>query len=362
MSQRSALHPDDTIQKVLISTTSYFKGEFESENLLISHSWAHPGGYRSKLQYAPGPLSRSHFVVVFRTAQIEPAPGVVVPYYGSAGETLSSLLAVYFGKRFDSHGSLENVGLFQIPDLSTHEQICDPTLPFNSREPRSTSPVPLELGTISQIEHMFHDTDVRVLSACRFYMLALQNAEREAEIAYLHLITAGEILSHIPEYEKSELRSRQLSDDLTAIKNGIMKGDKIARRLDAQMFYTRRRFVKYLASNLCAAFFATPESRFHGTEMGSFSRETIERNVASSYDLRSKYVHSGVSFGKWVSPIFGSIDLHGPGKPVIGDRELENTISSAASIAGLERLIRYHILLEIRRLGVSPHSVADGED
>ena len=145
MSRRSELHPDDTIQKVLISTTSYFTGTFESENLLITHSWADFGGFRGKLQFEPGPLSRLNFVVVFRTPSIEPSPGVAVPHYGGVGESICSLLAVFFGKRFDSHGSLENMGVYQTPDLSTHDQICDPNLPFNSREPRTTDSMPLSL-------------------------------------------------------------------------------------------------------------------------------------------------------------------------------------------------------------------------
>lgn len=132
LSRRSELHPDDTIQKVLISTTSYFTGTFESENLLITHSWADFGGFRGKLQFEPGPLSRLNFVVVFRTPSIEPSPGVAVPHYGGVGESICSLLAVFFGKRFDSHGSLENMGVYQTPDLSTHDQICDPNLPFST--------------------------------------------------------------------------------------------------------------------------------------------------------------------------------------------------------------------------------------
>ena len=60
--------------------------------------------------------------------------------------------------------------------------------------------------------------------------------------------------------------------------------------------------MRYLTSDLSDEFFSTPEARFQGTDIGSFRRETIERNVANSYDLRSSYVHSGVSFGKWVSP------------------------------------------------------------
>ena len=322
---------------------------FENNNLLIQHAFSDFGGYRSQLQFESTPVSRISFVIVFRTAPASREAGAPIPHYGHHGEAICSLLSVLFGKRFDLHGPLEHNGIYHIPEFSVYDQICNPNLPFNSRVPRNSNHVPLKLGEVTAVEHVIDSLDQheRLLTACRFYLLALQNAERVPEIAYLHIVTAGEVLSHIPNYERHELCAQQTIDDLDEIEEIL--GPQIARRIESQFRHTKRRFVRYLTSDLTEEFFTKPEARFQNTDLGNFTRETIERSVASSYDLRSKFVHVGLVARNWLVSPFGSIDRYAPGKPVMENKELERIISHAAAFSGLERLIRYHILLEIDR-------------
>ena len=348
MNQQTDLRPDRTIQKCLISTTSYFTGEYHDSDLLIAHSWANFGDYRTRLQMEETPLSRSGFIVVFRTESVKETDDMPIPNYEHIGEAICSLLAVLYGKRFDFHGAIEHTGLFQTPDLSTYEQVCVPTLPSNSHKPRTTLPTPLELRHFERIDHMIRGYESRpsitvLLPACRYYMLALQAAENEPEIAYLNLITVGEILAAVAQYSTEELLSEEMMTDLSEIRERI--GDSIANRIASKLRGIKRSFVKFLCSSLNSNFFDTPEvSKLpHGR---CFDRCTIERNVAAAYDLRSRYLHTGERFRRWVDPVFWTQDVSAV-RPVGPSKELSKTLQVAPSFVGLERLIRYRLLQEI---------------
>ncbi|MGH1557383.1 hypothetical protein ACRAWD_05255 [Caulobacter segnis] len=55
-------------------------------------------------------------MAAFLTDDYEKAPGVVVPQYAGYGEMFAAGMSVLFGKRFDAHGSLQNDGIFNLPD------------------------------------------------------------------------------------------------------------------------------------------------------------------------------------------------------------------------------------------------------
>jgi len=353
--------PAETIQKILSSTTSRLTGHYRSEQLLIApalHKLSPEGALRTQ----ETPVSRSSYMIVFQTAPQVKKPGAIVPDYSGIGETVCSLLSVLYGKRFDCNGSTENCGHYYTPDLSSYSTICDPRLPINSHSPRTTFPVPLKLDQTLLVEHMVHDNtmdDSRrtvLFAACRFYMLALQATERDIQVAYLHLITAGEILSGLANYSSDELLSEQVASDLRAIRTEMDDGGRIAKRIANNLRSIKKRFVRFLCSSLCDDFFETPEVCTQESKAGCFKREDIEKNVGAAYDLRSRYVHTGVSFGMWVSPFQGNHDLHFMGTPVVGDNELAKILKIAAKFIGLERLIRYRILTEI---GVRKHSCSD---
>ena len=337
------LKPDETVQKILISTTSRMVGEYENRGIVITHAW--PSFYDSSITFRmfETPLSRSGFIIAFETPPIEKRPGVVIPNYTPTGENICAYLSVLFGKRFDCHGLVEGTGFYQIPDLAAYTRICDPKLPFNSHEERNCFPVPLKIDQLSLIERVFTDTTIdamlmsRLNAICKFYMQALQNAEYNPEIAYLHLITAGEILSSFFQYSEEEMFDEQTLEDLDTIRNKIEDGNKVAKRISNRFTTVKKTFVKSLSSLLDDSFYMMAKSERSFVHFGS---ENIDENIGAAYKLRSKYVHTGVSFGRWVGPSRDHSDLQF-GKPKVGDSEFAEILEKAPnpdfSQGGIER-------------------------
>ena len=341
----SKLKPDETVQKILISTTSRMVGEYENSSMVITHSWPSFSDSSASLRMFENPVSRSGFIVAFETPPIEKKSGVIVPDYSPRGEMVCAYLSVLFGKRFDCHGLVEGTGHYHIPDFSPYSRICNPIFPFNSHTARSCFPIPLHIGQFSSIERVFNSEIDEMLrlklgATCKFYMQALQNAEHNPEVAYLHLITAGEILSSFSKYSKEKTLDQRTIDDLDIIKNQIENGSKIANRISRRLRSVKKVFIKSLCSLLDEQFFMTAESE---TQFGHFKLEDIEKSVGAAYDLRSKYVHTGISFGRWIEPSRGNDDIQ-LGKPVVPNREFAKILEKAPKFAGLERLIRYCIL------------------
>ena len=338
------LKPDETVQKILISTTSRMVGEYENKGIVITHALASISDLSARMFETP--LSRSGYIIAFETPPIQKRPGVIIPNYTPTGGNICAYLSVLFGKRFDCHGLVEANGFYQIPDLTAYNRACNQKLPFNSHEKRNCFPVSLEIDQISSIERVLTDTEIdstlrsRLDAVCRFYMLALQNAENNPEVAYLHLITAGEILSSFFQYSKKEMLDETIIADLDIIKNQIEDGDKIANRISERLTTVKKSFVKSLCSLLDDSFYMMPESK---QQFCYFKPENIERNIGAAYDLRSKYVHTGVSFGRWVEPSRDHNDLQ-LGRPGVGDSEFARILAKAPKFAGLERLMRYCVL------------------
>ena len=350
------LKPDETVHKILISTTSKMVDEYENEGIVITHAWASASDLPARMFETP--LSRSGYIIAFETPPREKRAGVVVPDYIPTGENICAYLSVLFGKRFDCHGFVETNGYYRIPDLAAYSRICDPKLPFNSHEVRSNFPVPLEINQVSSIEKVFTDVEIdstlqrRLDAVCKFYMLALQNAESNSEVAYLHLITAGEILSSFFQHPKEEIFDQTTIADLDIIKNKIEDGDKIAKRISERLTSVKKKFVKSLLSFLDDSFYKEVESE---QEFYHFKPEDIERNISAAYDLRSKYVHTGVSFGRFIEPFRYHTDLQ-LGRPVVDDSEFAKILEKAPNFTGLERLMRYCILkfMSSRKLLIRP--------
>ncbi len=353
------LKPDKTVQKILISTTSRMTGGYEGEGLVITHAWPSVYDSSATARMLETPLSRSGLMITFEIPS-EERPSIIVPNYTPTGENICAYLSVLFGKRFDCHGLVEANGYYQIPDLTAYSRICDPELPFNSHQERSCFPVPLEISQISSIERVFVtdstiDETIRskLEAACKFYMQALQNAEHDPEVAYLHLITAGEIISSFFPYSKEEILDQRTIEDLHIVENKIEEGDKIAKRISERLTIVKRSFVKSLCSLLDDSFYVMAESE---KKIVHFQSENIEKNIGAAYDLRSNYVHSGVSFGRLIRPSRDHSDLQSD-KLVVetADREFAKTLKKAPKFAGLERLIRYCMLkfMSSRKLLVS---------
>lgn len=291
-------HPD--VQKLLISTTSRFIGQLELDGIFMGHANRGLGDGQAWARMGEGPVSRSAYVLSFRTAPLdEAAAGVAIPSYEHVGETVCAYLAVLYGKRFDFHGSLESSGFFGLPDLSQYANLCRPWLPQNSHAERSDYTVPLNLEEARRILPLLNGTakprDANAFrAASKFYLQALQTVEHDPEVAYLALITAGEILANAVDIDIDCLRPQEISDALRRVAAELEGGEQLAQLLGGQMRQIKRRFAAVIGCLVDERFFAGPvaERSFDALQSTNF-----EKRIAAAYDLRSRYVHGGASFG-----------------------------------------------------------------
>ena len=321
-------------------------GEFVSEDILISHAWQNFTNSSSAVRMEENPVSRSGFIIAFQTEPYQKTSGAVVPDYSPVGEVVCSYLSVLFGKRFDCHGLVEGSGFYNTPDLSTYNNICNPKLPFNTHKPRSCFKIPLNLSNFLPFSKIFTSSEIdlafqiKLNAACKFYMQALQNAEYEPEIAYLHLITSGEILAGFFEYDKKEILDPQILSVLSAIETGLENGEKMSNQISSRLLGIKKKFVKSLCSLIDKRFY---ESSNSDNTYECFVSDSLEKNIGAAYDLRSKYVHTGVPFGGWVQPKRHHTDLQF-GRPVVNDKEFSKILEKAPTLLGLERFVRYCLL------------------
>ena len=229
-----------------------------------------------------------------------------MPNYAGFGDWVCSCLAVLFGKRFDNHGPLENGGHYSMPDLRVYGQPKARFLPQNTTSPRTDYSVPLTLGEVSRILPLIlTEENVSVNEkamgtfggAAKFYLQALQSIEHDPEVAFLHLITAGEILSNFHDYPQADLLDDDARKMLDGIRSASGDGPGLADQVAARLMMIKKRFVKTIVDLVDPTFFDRTES---SEQYGALKQDTFEQKIKAAYDLRSRYVHTGVPFGSWI--------------------------------------------------------------
>jgi hypothetical protein len=337
------LEPESNIHKAFFSTPSHLLGAYKNDDILVTHAW--PLGPNARDRMLPGPLSRSTFVFCFKAESRpeEDGAGQIRRQYHGLDSWLCAFLSVFYGKRFDAHGLFESSGLFAIPDMSAHGLPSDPWLPFNTHEPRIDVPVPLNLVEIRRMEPLILSNRFEADSlkpgftaACRFYLQALQLVGTDPEVAYLHLITAGEVLSNLLEFNK-KLR-------------GIKK-----------------RYVRTFVQLMDEAYFNRSQTK---DLFARFKKDDFEESMSAAYRLRSLYVHTGAPFSFWVRPA-GRLWERQVGRPVTEpDQSLGDTIEKAPTFLGLERVTRYCLLkfaeshdwIDLQNLEATPANAQNHEE
>ena len=213
--------------KVLISTPGCLVGEYKAGKLDLALAYPTPDAMGDHLSASS--MSRTFVMVVFRWEDLKtPADHILDLSPEGVGNCVSSVLSVLYGKQFNCHGETEGRGFYRVPDLTTYGKPCRRGLPFNSSDERTSFPVELSLGMAAAVEPWLfpavEDEPARqIQTACSFYARALRNAEEDPEVAYLHLITAGEVLAGMDEYETEDLLDKKARCDLAAIRNMVGK-------------------------------------------------------------------------------------------------------------------------------------------
>jgi len=338
------LKPSKDIQRILISSTCRFVGDYQSGNFSISHAW--PGDNGNVIsRFREGPASRSAYVLSMLTKTKRDARSIQINF-DWVGGVICSYLSLLFGKRFDTHGTIQGGGHFGLPNLSQYTQLCDSDLLQNNHLPRADISIPLNFTNVSCLEPILKENTspeaIAFEAAVKFYSQALQNVEKNIEVAYLNLITAGEILANQHSPQKEELLDGTIQSILRDVREYVPDGNKCANILASQMRQIKKRFANAIEDLVDDQFFDGSE---HEEKFRKMSKESLGSRVRAAYDIRSQYVHSGVSFGRWIAPRgtppYNEVQL---GKPVLEDKRISKLLVKAPTYVGLERIIRYCLI------------------
>lgn len=355
------LRPTETVQKLLLSTPAHFIAEFETDNFMLTHAW----DFDRRAHNDRSLLYRNYFILSFNTEQVEKAVGSVIPDYSPTGDLMCGLMAVLFGKRFDHHGAVEMTGHFRVPNLDMARESCEPTRPYHGKKLRADYPVALDLRELERFRPLIENrgNNISLIEAFRtatvFYARALRTVDSYPEVAYLHLVTACERLAEIAPLEGIELESVILTA-FRRIEKEMVNGEKITRLLRSRMKQLRRRFAALITSHFDDDFFSRSEAEgvWHSLRAKDFPAAAV-----AAYDLRSRYVHTGASFGTWITPRHDNAERQA-GRPILPDREMAKILYRAPTFVGLERLTRVVLLKCAEQLGADlpdPTAVINSE-
>ena len=360
-----ALRPEEGMTKLLLSTPSRFTGEYSCDDLLFTHAWpSGPKQAQGNLGLTENPMSRNYFVLALDTPPHDRTKTIVVPNYTPTGDVVAIYLSILFGKRFDNHGRLESNGQFYLPHIDQGMAPCNVSLPFNSHKSRCDLELPLNLSEIQRLTTLLTDEQVEakfiqfLRSAGRFYLHALQEAEADPEVAFLDLITCGEILSNFWEYEKDDLLDDQLKADLARVSGELEGGEAIAGRIRGRLFQVKRKFIAAILRLLSSTFFEHTEAT---QPFCALKAEDIETRIKAAYDLRSRYVHTGLDFGNWIFQGSAYLEEIFTGEPVVDDKDFKKLLMRSPTLCGLERIMRFCLLRFIHLNGCTIDARLDGE-
>jgi len=350
---KKMLKPDENIHKYLISSTSRFVGEYESADLLITLAW--PSSENIGQFYAgqkENPYSRNYFVIVFKTDPIPKKQSIVIPNYDWFAEFVCIYLSILFGKRFDNHGPLETNGSFF---LANNSGMGVPTrfhnIGVNNHKPRCDLQLPLNLSEFKRLEPLLlNKVDESVISitnaAGRFYLRSIRLFDTDPEIAFLDLVTCGEIISNYYQYPDEELYDDNILQILNTIEQN--EGPEVANTIKNRLYQVRRKYVTTITKLLNAYFFQNTEST---GGFASLKQNDVLERIKASYDLRSRYVHKGIKIGNWLDPqsFLNEVQV---GIPVVESTDLAKLLSMTPTWTGMERIMRYCLLRFLHSNGV----------
>lgn len=344
------LYPDKHLHKYLISTPAHMVGEYSTDDILITHAWPDlmSPSQRSSLMIE-SPVYRTYFAVVVRIENQDEKDSnkmKVFPNYHPYGDFISVCLSILFGKRFDHHGMMETHGFFCLPANIQQLPIGKPYWgPFNQK-PRKDLSIELNLEKVGLISPLFIQKENKeainiFYTAGLFYLRSLQIFEDQPEIAFVDLVTAGEVLSNFLISSDDAVLDDTIKKLLAEISKYLPDPEKAINIIKSRLFQVSRKYTLTLSNYLNDNFFTETEST---NEHCALKKDLIEKRIKASYDLRSRYVHTGLKFGTWMTSLnhIGAEIMIG--EPLVEDKEYQKLLMLSPTYLGLERILRYSLL------------------
>lgn len=337
--------PQKDITKLIISTPSHFLGQYEHEAFRLVLANENLGVKSARKEER---IYRQYIEITVATPEYK-NDTIVIPDYSSIGENFCIALAVLFGKVFDSHGLVQQHGWAYLPNISANHTILNKNLCFNSSNVRADYSLDLNLENIKFIENVLFEHDEETANALstfryagRFYIQALRIVEENPELAFLSLITAGEILASYFKYDANDLideHSKKLLDELKKLGES---GEDLHSKVSKKLMGISEAFCKFLIDCLDDKFFENSEAK-HSYQKLTMS--DIKQRLKAAYNLRSKYVHAGQTPSGWMSVAYlnDNEEIH-HGSPVLEDKEMKKAVKRSPTFIGMERIIRYSLL------------------
>ncbi len=322
--------------KCLISSPSHFTGEYSNDFCRIKHAWNfnQPTGYNNN-------TDEQHFFVLDLGYNNDKQYTEIQKHYlNDNGQIFCSILSVFFGKIFYSHGAFENDNLYIVPDVKYIKHKYKNMLPFNSKIRKDTKISP-KLGELTKIEKILSiniNQDFRsFIAAAKQYMLGLSFADKDPDIAYISLVQSGEILSNSIQPSTDKLidpEIQKIISEIELLDDGTRKSNLIRSR----MFQIKKKYTTVLESMIDNPFYSNSPSEH---EIYALNKSNISELLKGSYDLRSFYVHNGESFGELTltDPLFNYEFNNGYTDKM--SKDLKRILGKSLSFCGLERVIHY---------------------
>jgi len=347
------LRPSLNITKLLISTPSHLTGKYENDVFRVVGATENLGTRTAKREER----EYRQYVELTVETPVYDHDTVVIPDYSHLGENFCIALGVLFGKVFHSHGLTQQHGLAYIPEMKNHDTVFNKSLCFNNFSPRVDYNLNLDLGNIKHIESVLLKHDGTIADAQstffysgRFYIQALRMVENNPELAFLSLITAGEILASHFKYSADELLDEDSKNLLNKLKDYGEEGNALSKKVSKKMLGISEAFCKFILECLDEDFFTRTEAK---NEFEKLNRDDIKQRLKAAYNLRSKYVHAGKSPSGWMSVCYlNNNEEVQHATPVISDPEMKKAIMRSPTFIGMERIIRFSLLRFLEKTNV----------
>jgi hypothetical protein len=358
----SSFRPAEFRHVFLLSSPTHFVGECLSEHFLLTHAWPSSGRRGIFATNPNDPTYRNFFTVAFSDEQRKREEGKfrVVPTYEYVADVFCVFLSLLFGKRFDSHGCLQRGEHYGLPMVAPAQAIDLPQWSLFNSKSRKDVGFELNFAEVKHIASILDSVFKEIVSdepvgektelafaTGKFYWQALHQVSADPEVAFLNLVTAGEVLSSGFAFTDDELFDDETRNVLNTIK--VQAGQDIHDRVKGRMYQVRRKFRLTLSRLLNDDFFSGAESQ---DKWCILTKEKIESRINAAYDLRSRYLHTGARFGGWIQPTAHLWEV-AVGQPVVEPADWKKILSTTPTFIGLERLIRF-ALLRFIHLHISP--------